>query len=360
MLLAVCLPQFYAAAADTRALLAAEERTLDAAAADPDVKLTAVNLIAARLQEHPNHIMLLRRQTGKSLAQVFIAELRKRGESDAQIVSALQTVNRELEASAAGAGDGSRPVLLVRTGVDRYSGGTIFSFFPEAGWRWANASAVIGAPVYAASGTPLKSRGLGDVYATGSVFGSAQRADFRGALTVGFPTGDRDRGLGAGKTTFDLTGGAGAAFGRARLFGDAGVANSVFNNAGYQRPYVETGNAFHAAGGAGFRVAPGVEAGAAAFALRPWGTQQVYSRVAETATAQPMPGRSANRKKPIFQQTPVATVEAADMRDHGVNAWLTVRLHRAVWLEGAVARSVPFQLTIVHFGLGFDLGALIR
>ncbi len=368
LLLAMCIPQFYAAAADTRALLAAEERKLDAAAADPDVKLTAVTLVATRLNEHPNHIMLLRRQTGKSLAQVFIAELRKRGEGDDRIISALQAVNRGLENSSSGreSGAASRPVLLLRTGVDHNSSGTFFSFLPEAGWQWRNASALIGAPVYATSGTPLESRGLGDVYAAGSVFGSARPMDFRGTLTIGFPTGDRDKGLGAGKTTFDFTGGAGATFGPARLFGDAGVANSIFNNVGYQRPYVETGNAFHAAGGVEFRLAPRVDVGAGGFALRPWGTQQVYSRVAETTAPQPQPqpqpgqGRSMHGQKPIFQQTPAATVEALELRDHGANAWITVKLHRAVWLEGSVARSVPFRLTTVHFGLGFDLGSLIH
>jgi len=51
-----------------------------------------------------------------------------------------------------------------------------------------------------------------------------------------------------------------------------------------------------------------------------------------------------------------ATVQASDLRDHGVNAWSSIAIHPAISIQIAVARSLDFSLTTVRVGLGFNFG----
>jgi len=51
-------------------------------------------------------------------------------------------------------------------------------------------------------------------------------------------------------------------------------------------------------------------------------------------------------------------VPAEDLRDHGASAWATVALRPGLTLSLQAARSIPFELTTVSVGLGFDIGRL--
>src|SRR5262249_18724491 len=146
---------------------------------------------------------------------------------------------------------------------------------------------------------------------------------------------------------------------------------SIFSNVVYQRPYISTGTAAHVAGGLEIRVVPHLTIGGGAFAVRPFGNQTVYSRVAaQDAPAQNMvspalarvsAGQAATETgkgrgdKAVFRSIRQAEVTAADLRDHGADAWASITLARGVSLNFVVARSVPFQLTTVHAGLTLDV-----
>ncbi|MCL5742761.1 MAG: hypothetical protein M1541_02365, partial [Acidobacteria bacterium] len=263
------------------------------------------------------------------------------------------------------------PVLSVDTAADHNSAGTFYTVMPEVGIDSRHASLVASIPWYRNSGSTFSNAGIGDVYATGLLRTSVKRYDLASSLTIGFPTGDHALGLGAGKLTFDAAGTVVVNFGKIRPFVTAGFANSIFN-IGYQRPYISDGNPAHFAGGAEFQLTGRLLVGVGGFAVRPQGEQAVVSRAMAampgngngTGSGNGMGagngmgngrGQSGTPHVPVYAVAPQYSAPASDLQDHGANAWASFRLHQGVNLNFAVARSVPFQLTTVQVGLGFDL-----
>jgi hypothetical protein len=369
-----------------------EIEKIDAQAADPDRKAVVAGAVADHLKIHRNRLALLRRETGQSYGRIFVSELEKAGTGPDEILRQARRLNQEILARLGGGAVESRrsavrPVLFLGAGTSHSDVGTFYSITPQAGIESRNAGLVLAVPTYRLTAREASTGGLGDVTATGYALASAGRFDLGASLAVGFPTGDRDLGLGAGKTTVDLVAMLSRRIDRVRLFADAGFTNSIFANVGYQRPYITDGNAVHFSGGVEARLAPRLVLGAGGFAVRPTGRQKVVSRIpvpetesvtsALTATAaQPFPppgqpgrGRGRGPGEPPIPGAglrppgvePTAPVEATveELRDHGPIGWVSLYLHPAVSLNFAVARSMPFQLTTVHFGLGFDVGRLL-
>jgi len=359
------------------AALQAEIRKIDTAAADPDGRLAVVGAMAERLNVHRNHLVLLRRQTGQSYGRIFVSELKSAGRSPEAILAEAQALNGEIENRWRGAEDreaGLVPILSVSAGVDHNSAGAFYSLRPEVGVGSGPAALVLGVPFYRNSPAELPAAqgsiqrfsagGIGDVYTAGFLRGHVARCELGSSLTVGFPTGDHLKGLGAGKVTVDVAGMVAGNLERFRPFVSAGFANSVFSNVGYQRPYITDGNAAYFSGGLELQLARRLRIGAGGFAVRPSGEQVVYSRVipGRRPGGQTPPGRSDGSTKPpktpVYEIAPLTTSPASELQDHGANAWVSVALHRAASLNLAVARSVPFQLTTVRVGLSFDIARL--
>ncbi len=406
LVLVIGLTAARGAAEETSAALEKEIAAIDAITAQPDRKMLAVELMAERLGTHRNRLLLLRRESGESFGRIFVEQLAQRGRSPREIVSELRAMRREFEKRwrrlRRSAGDGgsppARPILYLGTGVDYNSVGTFVTLTPEAGFDTRHVSLVGGVPFYRLPGTTSAATGIGDAYISGLARGNAGRFLVGANVVVGFPTGDEARGLGAGKVTIDASGLVERRFERWRPFGRVGVANYVFNNIGYQRPYIATGNAAHFSGGVDFRAHRRVILGAGAFAVRPWGTQNVHSRMwdhGHTAPPGSGPGPGAGGggpgmghgggmsapgalptatptsalglgtlqhmpgDMPFLPPTPGGEVPAEDLRDHGVSAWVSFRLHRSLTLNFSVSRSFPFELTTASVGLGFDLGRLL-
>ncbi len=379
---------------------------IDAITADPNRKMLVLELMAERLGTHRNRLLLLRRQSGKSFGRIFSEQLAQRGYSPEEAAAELRAVRREFEKQwrryRPSAGDGgsppARPVLYIGTGVDHNSVGTFVTVTPEAGFDTRHVSLVGGVPFYRLPGTASATSGIGDAYVSGLVRGDAGPFLVGANVVVGFPTGDETQGLGAGKVTIDASGLIERRFERWRPFGRVGVANYVFNNVGYQRPYISTGNAAHFSGGVDFRAHPRVILGAGGFVVRPWGTQNVHSRMWDhghtmppgggpgtgpgdhgpgmghgggmSATAAPLAAARARTlglgtlqhmsgDMPFLPPNPGGEVPAEDLRDHGVTGWVSFRLHSSLTLNFSVSRSFPFELTTVSAGLGFDLGRLL-
>ena len=370
-----------------------EMSRIDALCADPDLKLVVVAAMADSVQEHRNHLLLLHKETGHSFATIFVSELRARGSSDEGILrslsAVLREVNRQLARSniAAPSATGPRPVLSVRSSVDYNSSATLFSMVPEFGVDSSHAAVVVGVPYYRSVGSSVSSGGLGDVYVAGFLRGRAAGLDLGSALTIGTPTGDRSKGFGAGKVTVDATGTVARRFEFARPWVSAGFANSVFNNAGYQRPYTTDGNAVHVSGGVDFTLPRRLAVGIGGFGLEPIGNQVVYSATVQagspgagtqqlgqqnggvmqggnmgpgmgtsTGGAMTMPPATS---MPFYDRAQQSVVSASDLRDYGASVWLSVPLHAGLSLGSVVSRSVPFHVTTVRVSIGVDLARLL-
>lgn len=369
---------------------AAEAARLDSYASTPDGRLIVAALMAEQLGVHRNHLILLRKQSGRLYSAIFADELRARGKSENAILAALRELNngvdRQLKSLARSpAGAGSAPlhgIGFLSTTVDRNSAATFYTAIPEVGVEGTRGSVVVGLPLYLSDLSGGAVSGIGDVYTQGQLLARVLGLDFSPTLTVGFPTGNSDRGLGAGKVTVDATATFARTFeGRLRPFASAGLANYVFNNVGYQRPYISTGGATHFSGGLTAGLGRRASLGAGGFAVEPFGQQEVMSRQVMLApppapssgmppgmghdpgmmppgTGQ-MPGASTGMLHPglpAFMQVSHATVQAADLRDHGVNAWTSIAIHPTLSFQIHVARSLDFDLTTVRVGVGFNFG----
>ncbi|MBA3975704.1 MAG: hypothetical protein C0504_15980 [Candidatus Solibacter sp.] len=64
---------------------------------------------------------------------------------------------------------------------------------------------------------------------------------------------------------------------------------------------------------------------------------------------------------PFYGYAAQTNVPGSDVSDYGASAWASWSLTPFVKLNLRVARSIPYELTTVRVGLGFDLsGALSR
>ena len=383
----------YLRAQTPNAAIQVEMGKIDALCADPDLKLAVVAAMADSVQEHRNHLLLLHKETGQSFATIFVSELRTRGSSDEGILHSLSTllrdVNRQLACSniAIPTATAPRPVLSVRSNADYNSSTTLFSLVPEFGVDSSHAAVVVGVPYYRSFGSSVSSGGLGDVYVAGFLRGRAAGLDFGLALTIGTPTGDRNKGFGAGKVTIDAAGTVARRFEFARPWVSAGFANSVFNNVGYQRPYITDGNVVHVSGGLDFTLPRKLAVGMGGFGLEPIGNQVVYSTTVQPGspgggTQQPgqqnggmMPGGNMGpgmgtgngggmtvppaTSMPFYDRAQQSVVSASDLRDYGASVWLSVPLHAGLSLGSVVSRSVPFHVTTVRVSIGVDLARLL-
>lgn len=371
--------------------LQTEMGRLDALAANPDAKLVVVSAMADTLQVHRNHLLLLRKDTGQSFSAIFVSELRLRGMGDNAVLRTLLTVRRKVDSELAGDNGTPReaapwPALLVGSAVDHNSAGTIYSLVPEIGFDSSHVAAVIGVPYYRFSNTSGSAGGLGDVYASAFLRGRTAGLDFGSSITVGAPTGDRNKGLGTGKVTADVTGTISRRLEFAKPWVSAGFANSVFNNAGYLRPYVTDGNAAHFSGGVDFSLPHKLTVGTGGFGLEPLGDQTVYSQtVLSGSSSSPagsspsqtgggmMPGGSMGpgmgnggttvmppvSSMPFYDRAQHSTVSASELRDYGASLWVSIPLHTGISLNSVVVRSVPFHLTTVRIGVGIDVAHLL-
>ena len=68
---------------------------------------------------------------------------------------------------------------------------------------------------------------------------------------------------------------------------------------------------------------------------------------------------SSARHMPFLASAPGSNVPAEELRDHGAVAWASFTIRPGISLNFSVARSIPFELTTVGFGLGFDFARLL-
>ncbi len=379
-ILLVCLMAIPASAGDSplSAKLGTEIARIDGLAANPDTKFQVIEAMARDFGTHRNHLILLKKQGSGSFSQIFVEELRKRGFSDEAILKKLQSIGGPAEARPGASG--VTPIAFVGTAVDHNSAGTFASITPEVGIDSRRFAFVVGVPFYRISATQREATGIGDVYASMFLRHSKGSYDAGAALTIGAPTGDSNQGLGAGRVSVDVNGTLQRRFEQFSPFVTGGYTNSLFNNVGYQRPFISNGNSVYASGGIDYRVHRRLNVGMGGFSLVALGDQMVISQMTATAarmTGTPgmpgMPGMppgmgtgststgSMGSTMPFYGHAPQTNVPGSDVSDYGASAWASWSLTPFVKLNVTVARSIPNELTTVRFGLGFDLsGSLSR
>ncbi len=349
---------------------------IDLLAANPDLKLQIIQSMASDLGTHRNHLILLKKQGAASFGQIYANELHKRGLNDDAVLKKLRSIGSLVIGSpqAAQSTTGFRPIAYVGTTADHNSAGTFVSISPEVGIDSRRFAFVVGIPIYRISATQREAAGIGDAYASVFVRQPTGPFDVGAALTIAAPTGTRDRGLGAGRVSVDMNGTVQRRFEQFRPFVTVGFTNSLFNNVGYQRPFISNGNSIYASGGIDYRVHRRFTVGVGGFGLRAIGDQMVISQMtADAPTVTSMPGMPPGHTPPgmgtgsmgsgttpagampFYGHGPQTVVPGSDVSEHGVSAWTSWSLSPGITLGLNVARSIPYELTTVRVGLGFDL-----
>ena len=354
----------------------AEIAQIDRLSADPDTKLQIIQSMAVDLGTHRNHLIFLKKQGQDSFGQVYVKELRKRGLDDQAILKKLRSIAgpTTVRPQAEHGATSFWPIATVGTTADHNSAGTFVSISPEVGIDSRRFAFVVGIPIYRISATQREAIGIGDTYASVFVRQPTGSFDVGTALTIAAPTGNRDEGLGAGRVSVDLNGTVQRRFERIRSFVTVGFTNSLFNNVGYQRPFFSNGNSLYASGGIDYRVRRRFTVGLGGFGVHAMGDQMLISQMTATApAATAMPGTSPGHMPsgigtgsmgagtmpagtmPFYGHGPRTVVPGSDVSDHGVSAWTSWSLSPGITLGLNVARSIPYELTTVRVGLGFDL-----
>ena len=189
------------------------------------------------------------------------------------------------------------------------------------------------------------------------------RVNYSSVVTGTAPTGDKNSGLSTGRATVDWTNHFERSFSRLTPFGNIGFANTVSDTPLFVRPYTTLGFVTHFEAGGTYRVARFLEAGAAAYAIEPAGQQTIVSQLtAKTAAAPAQTGKSSGRSghQGVFETTHVAVGTADLVRDHGVSLWGSVHPTKVLTLQVAYTRSIHYALNTVSFGIGVNLGSVLR
>jgi hypothetical protein len=347
---------------------------IDQIAADPDAKLPLLHAMALDLGTHRNHLILLKKQTGRTFAEIYVTELRGRGLDDDAILKKLRSIQSRMapRTDSEQSARGFRPIAYVGASVDRNSAGTFTTVSPELGIDTRRLAIVLGIPIYRIAATQREATGIGDAYASVFVRKPAGRYDLGAALTLSAPTGEREQGLGAGRVSVDLNGTLQRRFERFRPFISGGFTNSVFNNVGYQRPFISNGNALYTSGGIDYRFHRRLTVGVGGFGLHAFGTHTLISRMTSATHedqssgmppghmppgsgtgmlgAAPMPSGSS-----FYGQAQQTAIPGQDLADNGLNGWASWSVHPEVTITLTVARSIPYELTTVRVALGFSL-----
>ena len=354
----------------------AEIARINSLAADPDAKLQVLQAMALDLGTHRNHLIFLKKQGSDSFGQIYVNELRGRGFDDAAIRTKLRAI-AGLAAQPAQMGrtaSGLTPVAYVATTAEHNSAGTFVSLTPEVGIDSRRFAFVVGVPLYRISATQRDATGIGDVYASSFLRQPVGSYDLGAAFTIAAPTGNRDEGLGAGRVTVDVNGTFQRRFEKLRAFVTPGYTNSLYNNVGYQRPFISNGNSVYASAGFDYRLHRKFTVGLGGFGLHAMGDQMVISQMTATipdmtnmpgmppghmppgmGSGSPNSGSMSTGGMPFYGHGPQTTVPGSDVSDWGASGWASWSLSPVVSLNLNVARSVSYDLTTVRVGLGFNL-----
>lgn len=271
---------------------------------------------------------------------------------------------------------GSGPTLGIRLDGTHNVLGLITRIDTTAGYRFNRYLTIdAGLPVYivrpSQQAVPVlnaaSSSGIGNAHASIRLNFNRETFSYSPSLTLTAPTGSKEKGLSTGRFTWDWNNLFQRSFGRVTPYAAAGLANTVADTPFFVRPFTSEGLAAHVEGGAVFAFSRYAGVGGSVYAIEPSGEQTIVSRLGrrQAAGGSGMPdtrgqGRSRNNPPAPFETTPTTTGPATIARDRGASVWLTVTPSRPVDVQLGYSRSTTYALNTVFFGIGVDMGYLIR
>ncbi len=99
---------------------------------------------------------------------------------------------------------------------------------------------------------------------------------------------------------------------------------------------------------------------ASAYDIAPWGPQTVISKVFRCSSGGTCVASGTSTDRRGYTTTSVQTGGASLTRDNGFNAGVELKPVRFLDLEVDYSRSVPLRLNNLSFGIGVDIGSLLR
>ena len=238
------------------------------------------------------------------------------------------------------------------------SSGHVMDLGTSAGYRFSrHLQADLGVPFYfLSSSTSGTATGVGDAaLALRLLFGNTS-IHYTTSLTTFLPTGNQTLGLSTGRAMFDWSNQLDRDFGRVTPRLDIGVADTVVDSRHFIRPFTTLGYNAHVEGGASFDLFKHVSVEGSVYDILPWGTQKMYSRTLRPGAAgnpNPQHGRAFEGSH-FTQGGPSLT------SDNGVSAGLDITPAPCFDLYGGYTRSVKYALDEVSFGIGLNIGQMMR
>jgi hypothetical protein len=206
----------------------------------------------------------------------------------------------------------------------------------------------------------VDTNGIGNAYLELRFAAPNPVINFTSAVTGAAPTGDKSRGLSTGRVTVDWTNRFDRSFSQLTPFGAIGFANTVSDTPLFVRPYTTLGFVTHLEGGAVYRAARFLDVGAGAYAIVPAGQQTIVSELVTQSTSTTGKNSGRNGHKGAFETTPVAVGSADLVRDNGFSFWGSAHLSKILTLQAAYTRSVHYALNTLSFGIGVNLGSVVK
>lgn len=241
--------------------------------------------------------------------------------------------------------------------------GQVMKFDPSVGYNFNSHFGMnFGVPVYfvrtaATATTPSTSNnGLGNAYVDLKLTYLRPAVNFASTLTGYAPTGNRDNGLSTGRVTFDWNNHFDRSFSRVTPFVEAGAGNTILDSTFFTRPFTTLGFSTHVTGGASFNVWKFVSVGASAYSIMPVGDQKVFSKLVKkggTAKGSGSHGR-------VYETNNLTTGTSDIARDDGFSAWIDANPSESVDISFGYNRSIQYELNVVSFGVGVNLGKVFN
>jgi len=198
--------------------------------------------------------------------------------------------------------------------------------------------------------------GQGDLGFSGQFDLGAEVVHFTSVATVRVPTGDEQKGLGAGAVTGAWSNTLSAHLAGFSPFVNVTLANSLSETGSFQRPFRSRGFITELSGGLEQRVIPKFHVGGSVYRVFPSGEQTTFGRF--RLLGLPVGGLGLDRRRlPILGET---TGTADLTRDYGGSLWARVPIHRNVQFQVAYTRSVHHNFHVISYGVWLNFSPLLR
>jgi len=183
--------------------------------------------------------------------------------------------------------------------------------------------------------------GMGNPY-LGLTYSAKQSAlDFSTSLNSAIPMASTAKGLSTGHVTVDWNNHFAHGFDLFTPFVDLGLANSIPDTRFLHRPYVSYGDVAHFEGGSELDLGDKFSVTASGYYILPWGPQQIFLRGTKSTSGPTKGGVSLTR-------------------DDGINLGIDYNLTRSLDLSAGYSRSVYSVLNTFSFGIGVNVGSLLK